>query len=158
MLFLGEMQLSEIYVSLGDAGFLDLLRRVSMGRLRTYQMFDPLKVRLHLTKLNSEHLRMSAPRLFERIKAGDEELATDLAQAILVSHLDMIIETLDFLGIPHRDGFFDKGADISKYLSEDWQQRAYDALKAKHPESVLKFYLNHLAQETGKANEIFAGV
>ena len=37
-----------------------------------------------------------------------------LAQAILISHLDMIRAVLDHLGIPHEDGFFAKDAEIAE--------------------------------------------
>ncbi|MFZ5928244.1 MAG: hypothetical protein ACOYX1_12435 [Acidobacteriota bacterium] len=149
------MKLSEAFLAQGEQGFQDLLRRVSISRLRTYQLYEPLKVRTHLHKLNSETLRKAAPRLWERLSQGDEDLASDLAQAVLIGHLDMIIAALDFLGVPHQDGFFSKDADVSAYLTDGWQQRAYEALKDRFPANVLVFYLNHLGIETGKAAEIF---
>jgi hypothetical protein len=155
MLRFMEMQLTDAYLALGEARFEELLRRISIGRLRTYQLFDQIKARTRLMKLNSEHLRKAAPRLWERLKEHDANLATDLAQAILVSNLDMIIETLDLLGIPHQDGFFAKDADTAKYLTESWQSKAFEALKGKYSPSVLAFYLNHLAVETGTPSEAF---
>lgn len=149
------MKLSDAFLAQGEQGVQDLLRRVSIGRLRTYQLYEPLKVRTHLHKLNSETLRKAAPRLWERLQQHDEDLAADLAQAVLIGHLDMIIAALDFLGVPHQDGFFAKDADVSSYLTEGWQQRAYEALKDRFPASVLVFYLNHLGIETGRAQEIF---
>jgi hypothetical protein len=149
------MKLSDAFLAQGEQGFQDLLRRVSISRLKTYQLYEPLKVRTHLHKLNSETLRKAARRLWERIEQHDDELAADLAQAVLIGHLDMIIAALDFLGVPHQDGFFAKDADVSSYLTEGWQQRAYDALKERFPASVLAFYLNHLGIETGRAEEIF---
>ncbi|MEJ5367338.1 MAG: hypothetical protein WHT08_03405 [Bryobacteraceae bacterium] len=149
------MKLSDAFLAQGEQGFADLLRRVSISRLKTYQLYEPLKVRTHLHKLNSETLRKAAPRLWERLAQGDEDLAADLAQAVLVCHLDMIIATLDLLGVPHQDGFFAKDADVGSHLSEGWQQRAYEALKDRFPPQVLAFYLNHLGIETGKAQEIF---
>lgn len=149
------MKLSDAFLAQGEQGFEDLLRRVSISRLRTYQLYEPLKVRTHLHKLNSETLRKAAPRLWERLKEHDEDLAGDLAQAVLIGHLDMIIAALDFLGVPHQDGFFAKDADVSAYLTDGWQQRAYEALKDRFPANVLVFYLNHLGIETGKAEEIF---
>ena len=111
------MQLSDIFLGLGEETFQQLMRSVSMGRLRTYQLFDRVKTRLHLHKLSSETLRKATPRLWERLKEDpDEDFATDLAQAILVSHLDMIKAVLDHLGVPHEDGFFAKDADVSGYL------------------------------------------
>ena len=47
------MQLSDIFLGLGEDNFLQLMRSVSMGRLRTYQLFDRVKTRLHLHKLSS---------------------------------------------------------------------------------------------------------
>ena len=149
------MDLVDVYLALGEEKLQDLLKSVSISRLRTYQMFDQVKTRMRLTKLNSEHLRKAAPRLFERLSARDNDLASDLAQAILVSHLDMIVETLNLLGIPHQDGFFAKDANTSQYLTEGWQQKAYEGLKGKYPPTVLVFYINHLAAETGGASEIF---
>lgn len=149
------MQLCDVFQTLGESVFSDLLKRVSISRLRTYQIYEHIKVRTHLTKLNSEALRKSAPRLWQRLAQNDEDLAADLSQAILVSNLEMIIAALDFLGIPHQDGFFGKDADLSAYLTEGWQQRAYDALKEKYPASVVQFYMNHLGVETGAATEMF---
>lgn len=149
------MQLSDAFLAQGEEGFTDLLRRVSISRLKTYQIYEPLKVRTHLHRLNSEALRKAAPRLWERLGQRDEDLAADLSQAVLVCHLDMIIATLDLLGVPHQDGFFSKDADVSAYLAEGWQQRAYDGLKDRFPPRVLAFYLNHLGIETGRAQEIF---
>lgn len=149
------MQLSAIFLGLGQDAFAELLRGVSMGRLRTYQLFDRVKTRAHLHKLNQENLRKAAPRLWMRIGEGDQELASDLSQAILVSHLDMIVAILDFLEVPHNDGFFDKDAKLAEKLSGDWRQRAFDKFKETYPESVLLFYLNHLASEVDENAEMF---
>lgn len=140
---------------MGEDGFAGLLRHVSMGRLRTYQLFEQLKVRTRLVKLNSEHLRKAAPRLWARLNERDEDLAVDLGQAILVSQLDMIIEALDLLGIPHQNGFFSKEDDVSSYFTEGWQQKLYDGLKNKYPAGVLVFYINHLGVEVAKADKLF---
>ena len=141
------MQLSDIFLGLGRESLDQLLRAVSLGKLKTFQLFDRVKTRLHLTKLNQDNLRKCAPKLWTRFEAKDEQLAIDLSQAILVSHLDMIVETLNYLGVPHNDGVFEKDANVSQYLTGDWQQRAYDNFQAKHPKAVLVFYLNHLAHE-----------
>ena len=84
---------------------------VSIGKLKTYQLYEGFKASAHLHKLNVESLRKGAPRLWARIGAGDEDFAKDLGQAVLVSHLDMITAVLDFLGIPHENGFFAKDMD-----------------------------------------------
>ncbi len=149
------MKLSDAFLAQGEQGFEDLLRRVSISRLRTYQLYEPLKVRTRLHKLNSETLRKAAPRLWERLGQHDEDLAGDLAPAVLIGHLDMIIAALDFLGVPHQDGFFSKDADVSAYLTDGWQQRTYEALKDRFPANVLAFYLNHLGIETGRGEESF---
>ncbi|MDX2150397.1 MAG: hypothetical protein SFV54_06670 [Bryobacteraceae bacterium] len=151
------MQLSEIFLGLGQESLPQLLRSISMGKLRTYQLFDIVKTRAHLGKLNSETLRKAAPRLWPRLEAREEELAQDLAQAILVSNLEMIIGVLDFLGVPHEDGFFAKDMDAGQYLTEGWQQRAFEEFRARYPEPVLLFYLNHLAAEMSKEASFFAG-
>ena len=150
------MQICDVFLALGEETFGDLLRRISMGRLRTYQLFDQIKARTHLVKLNNEHLRKAAPRLWARLQDRDQDLATDLSQAVLVSSLDMIIEALNLLGVPHQDGFFAKDADIKGHFQEGWQERVYEGLKAKYPHSVLIFYINHLGVEIGVAEELFA--
>jgi hypothetical protein len=149
------MQLSDVVLALGEDSFLQLLKTVSIGKLRTYQLFERFKVRAHLHKLNSETLRKAGPRLWARISERDEEFAQDLAQAMLVSHLDMIRAALDFLGIPNQDGFFAKDLDAPKYLTEGWQQRVWDALNEKFPRPALLFYINHLAWELQKEAPLF---
>ncbi|HYL36443.1 MAG TPA: hypothetical protein VEV17_11065 [Bryobacteraceae bacterium] len=149
------MQLSEIFLGLGQPSFAQLLRGISIGKLKTYQLFDRIKARLHLAKLNSENIRKSEPRLWVRLGERDEDFATDLAQAILVSHLDMIKAVLDALAIPNEDGFFAKDIDGSKYFTEGWQQKIYDQFKASYPPALLIFYINHLDWELAKAEQVF---
>ena len=150
------MQLSDIFIRLGEDNFGQLLRTISLGRLRTYQLFDSLKTRLHLHKLNSESLKKAAPRLWARMSEADSnDLATELSQAILVSHMDMIKAVLNELGVPHEDGFFAKDADISAHLTDGWQQKAWDKFHTVHPPAALLFYLNHLAWEVTKAEDVF---
>ena len=149
------MQLSEIFVGLGESMFTQLLRTISIGKLKTYQLYDRMKVRLHLSKLNSEMVRKAEPRFWTRLSEHDEEFATDLAQAILVSHLDMIKAVLDELGIPNQEGFFDKEIDGAKYLTDGWQKRVFDKFKGVYPEAVLLFYLNHLGWELAKSEQVF---
>jgi hypothetical protein len=149
------MQLSEIFLGQGEQRFTDLLRGISIGKLKTYQLYDRMKVRLHLAKLNSENLRKAAPRFWARLGEKDAEFASDLAQAILVSHLDMIKAVIDDLGIPNQDGFFDKDIDGSKYFTDGWQTRTYEKFKGAYPPQVLLFYINHLAWELAKSEEVF---
>ncbi|MEQ1948525.1 MAG: hypothetical protein ABL995_15140 [Bryobacteraceae bacterium] len=150
------MQLSDIFLRLGQETFEQMLRSVSLGRLRTYQLFDPFKTRLHVQKLNTETLRKAGPRTWQRLQdEGNGTLATELSQAILISHLDMIQAVLNELGVPHQDGFFEKDADLSPYLTDGWQQRAWDTFKGKYPPAALLFYINHLAWEVAKAEDVF---
>ena len=149
------MQLSAIFISLGEQSFTSLLRGISIGKLKTYQLYDRMKARLHLAKLNSETVRKAEPRFWARLAENDDDFATDLSQAILVSHLDMIKAVLDDLGIPNQDGFFDKDIDGSKYLTDGWQQRSYEKFKDAYPAQVLLFYINHLGWELAKSEEVF---
>ena len=136
----------------------ELLKKISMGSLRTYQMFDQFKLRVRLGKLNAEHLRKAAPRLWERMQQGDEELARDLAQAALVSNLGFVVEALNFLGIPHDgSGFFQKDTSTEQYLTEGWQQRVLDEFRGRYPEGLVLLYINHLLWEVDKKAEVFAG-
>jgi hypothetical protein len=151
------MQLSDIFLQLGRENFEELMRSISLGRLRTFQMFEPFKLRLRLHKLNSETLRNAAPRLWTRLEEeGSADLATDLSQAILISHMDLIKAVLDELGVPHEDGFFAKDTEVANYLKEGWQQVAWDKFHATHPPAPLLFYINHLALEVAKAEDVFA--
>ena len=149
------MQLSGIFLGLGEQTFSQLLRGISIGKLKTFQFYDRMKARLHLPKLNSENIRKASPRLWTRLSEGDEDFASDLAQSILISHLDMIKAVLDEIGIPNQDGFFDKDIDGSKYFTEGWQQRVYDKFKDAYPKEVLLFYINHLDWELAKSEQIF---
>jgi hypothetical protein len=149
------MQLCDIFLRLGDDNFQQLIRTVSIGRLKTYQLFDRVKTRLYLNKLNSETLRKATPRIWVRIGEHDDEFAAELAQAILISHLEMIRAVLDHLGIPHEDGFFAKDADVAKFLKDGWQQETWDKFRASYSAPALLFYINHLAWEINKAEDVF---
>ncbi len=146
------MQLSEIFLGLGEESFTKLLRSISIGKLKTYQLYDRMKVRL--PKLNSEHIRKAEPRFWTRLAERDEDFASDLSQAILVSHLAMIKAVLDDLGVPNEDGFFAKDVDASKYLADGWQQKVYDKFKDLYPKEVLLFYIHHLDWEVAKAEQM----
>src|SRR5579862_1057262 len=150
------MQLSDIFLQLGEENFNSLIRSISMGRLKTYQLYDRFKTMLYLTKLNSETLRKAAPRIWARIGERNDEFATEVSQAILISHLDMIRAVLDHQGIPHEDGFFAKDADVSNQLKDGWQQQAWDQFHTTYPAPALLFYINHLGWEVAKAEEVFA--
>lgn len=151
------MQLTDIFLRLGPDSFGQLIRSISLGRLRTYQLFDAFKTRLHLHKLNSETLRNATPRAWARLREeGAGDLAAELSQAILISHMDMIKAVLDDLGVPHEEGFFAKDSDLSGHLTDGWQQRIWDKFRDRYPPATLLFYINHLALEVAKAEEVFA--
>jgi len=149
------MLLPEVFLKLGEENFASFVRAVSMGKLRTYNMYDSFKARAHLHKLNTETLRKAIPRLWARVAEEDDEFAKDLAQVVLLSHLDLILAVLEFLGIPNENGFFAKDLDASAQLTPGWQQRVYDQFHGKFPEPALLLYINHLAGELDKAAGCF---
>ena len=149
------MQLSGVFLQLGEERLPQLLRGISIGKLKTYQLYERFKFRTHLAKVNTESLRKAAPRFWQRLNEHDEEFATDLAQAILISHLDMIATVLNFLGVPNEEGFFAKDLDAKQYLTGDWQTRAYEQFKGEYPEVLVLFYLNHLGWELGEAEQAY---
>src|SRR3954469_21881963 len=99
------MEILEVYRGLGQDNFAQLIRGISIGKLRTYQIYEGFKVRARLHKLNTEVLRQDVPNFWERLATG-EEFGRALARSVLVSHLDLIAPVLDFLGGPHENGFF----------------------------------------------------
>jgi hypothetical protein len=149
------MQMCGVFVGLGPEVFGQLVRHISIGKLKTYQIYERFKLRARLVKLNSESLRKAEPRLWARIEAGEEDFATDMSQVLLISHLDMIICVLDFLKVPHQDGFFEKDLKAGEYLTEGWQKRVYDEFHGAHTPAVLLFYINHLDWELNKAEQVF---
>lgn len=149
------MQLTDVFLNLGEDQFSKLVRSISIGKLKTYQLYERFKLRTHVPKLNTENLRKATPKLWVRLGERSEEYATDLSQAVLVSHLDMIIAVLNFLGVPHEEGFFAKDLDAAPYLTEGWRERTFEKFKSEYPEAVVLFYINHLALEMGKAEAPF---
>jgi hypothetical protein len=149
------MQMCGVFMALGPEVFEDLLRHVSMGKLKTFQIYDRFKVRARLPKLNAETLRKAHAKLWARVEAGEEDFATDLSQVFLISHLEMIIDVLNALKIPHQDGFFDKDLKPEQYLTDGWQERVYQEFSNKYPKSLLLFYINHLDWELTKAEKLF---
>ncbi|HEY7391109.1 MAG TPA: hypothetical protein VH640_21510 [Bryobacteraceae bacterium] len=147
------MRLSDAYLDLGQERFADLIRGISIGRLKTYQIYEGFKLRTHLHKVNTEALRKATPRFWARLEERDEEFAKDLAQAVLVSHLDMITAILDFLGVPHENGFFAKDMDAKPYFTEGWENRLLEKFHGTWPETLLIFYINHLRWELLNAAE-----
>jgi hypothetical protein len=152
------MQLSEIYAGLGRDRFDAVLATVSMGSLKTFKVYDAFKIRTHLSKLNRERLRNAAPKLWARIEQGDEDLAKEIAQGALISHMNFIVEALDFLEIPHDGhGFFDKDAEASEKLVDGWQARLYGEFREKYPDALVLLYINHLEWEMGEPAAAFTG-
>jgi len=150
------VELSEIFQSLGRPALDDLVRRISLGTLRAFKMYDQFKVWSRLNKLNTEHLRKATPRFWERLEQHDEELAKQLAQAVLVSNTDFVVQVLDYLKIPHDDnGFFQKDVSTEQYLTEGWQQRVVDEFQARYPEPLLRLYINHLMWEVNKQASVW---
>jgi hypothetical protein len=147
------MQISDVYLGLGEEAFGQLVRGISIGKLKTYQIYEGFKVRSRLHKVNTELLRKSVPRFWARIAEREEDFATDLAQAVLVSHIDMITAVLDFVGVPHENGFFAKKMDPKPYFSEGWEDRVFEKFRGPYPEPLLLFYINHLRWETLGAGE-----
>ena len=143
------MQLSDVFLQLGEEHLRQLVRGISIGKLRTFQLYDRFKTRTHLAKVNTENLRKATPRFWQRLNEHDEEFATDLSQAILIAHMDMITSVLNFLGIPNQEGFFEKDLEAKAFLTEGWQQRTIEHFKGKYPEALFLFYVNHLGCELG---------
>ena len=149
------MRMCDVYLALGPEVFHQLVRGISIGKLKTYQVYERFKLRAHLTKLNSESLRKVEPKFWARIESGEEDFATDLSQVFLLSHLAMIVDVLNSLGIPNQDGFFDKELKPEQYLTEGWQVRVFEQFGEKYPRAVLLFYINHLDWELNKTEQVF---
>jgi len=152
------MQISDVFLGMGEEDFGQLVRGISIGRLRTYQIYEGFKVRAHLHKLNTETLRKALPRFWARIGERDDEFGTDIAQAVLVSHIDMVSAVLDSLGVPHENGFFSKKMDPKPFFTEGWEQRVYEKFHGSCPDSLLIFYINHLRWELLEAEELYRPV
>ena len=149
------MEISDVYLGMGQDAFERLVRSVSIGKLKTYQIYEGFKVRARLHKVNTELLRKSVPKFWSRLTERDEDLGKDLAQAILVSHLEMITAILDFLGVPHENGFFAKEMDPKPFFSEGWEDRVYRNFRERFPDPILVFYINHLRWELLGATELY---
>ena len=149
------MQMCGVFTALGPDVFHQLVRGISIGKLKTYQVYERFKLRARLGKLNSESLRKAEPKFWARISDGEEEFATDLSPVLLLSHLEMIVDVLNFLQIPHDQGFFDKDLKPEDFLTEGWQKRTFDEFAAKHNRDILLFYINHLDWELTKAEQVY---
>ena len=152
------MGLSEVFRTLGKERFEALIEAISIGGLRTYQVYDSFKIRARLTKLNRRGLRNAVPALWERIEADEDELAKELAHGVLISNLAFVAEALDLLEIPHDgNGFFDKQEGLREKLPEDWRKRLWDGFREKYSEAVVLLYINHLSWELDPSAKPFLG-
>ncbi len=152
---LALMQMCGVFRALGPDIFRQLVRGISIGKLRTYQVYERFKLRARLVKLNAESLRKAEPKFWARIEAGEEEFATDISQVFLLSHLEMIVDVLNFLNIPNEQGFFDKDLKPDQYLTDGWQTRVFETFSGKYSREVLLFYINHLDWELTKTDQVF---
>src|SRR5262245_24283860 len=148
------MRISDVYMALGQDALGQLIRGISIGKLRTYQIYEGFKVRARLHKLNTESLRKSVPKFWDRI-GSEDEFGRDLAQAILVSHLDLIAAVLDFLGVPHENGFFAKDMDAKPYFTDGWENRVFEQFRTGFSEPLVLFYINHLRWELMGAADVY---
>lgn len=148
-------QLCALYQALGEDVFKQLVRGISIGKLRTFQIYERFKLRARLVKLNSESLRKAEPKMWARIEAGEEDFAADLAQVFLISHMPMIVDVLNALGIPNENGFFDKDLKPEDHLKDGWQERVWNESSSKYNPQILLFYINHLDWELTKNNKPF---
>jgi hypothetical protein len=143
------MTLSDVFLQLGEERLRQLVREISIGKLRTFQLYDRFRIRTHLPKVNTELLKKAVPKFWKRLEEHDEEFATDLSQAILIAHMDMITSVLNFLGIPNQEGFFEKDLEAKAFLTEGWQERVIEHFKGQYPDALFLFYVNHLGSELG---------
>ncbi len=89
----------ECFLALGEERLRDLIKGISIQKtaclptLRTLQDSHPPGLRL-----NTENLRKATPRFWQRLaEKKDNEFASDLSQAILIPHMEMIVAVLNFL-------------------------------------------------------------
>ncbi len=150
------MELTDVFLALERPAFEELIKGISMGGLRTYQVYEPLKVHSGFHKLNRERLRKAVPRLWGQLESANQDLAHDLAQGVLVSNLAMVADVLDFLEIPHDgNGFFDKDGTAKDQLTGGWQQRVSEHFRDKYPKPLILLYINHLDWELGEPSAPF---
>ena len=151
------MGLVEVYAALGQERCDRLVRTISIGALRTFSVYEAVKIRSRLNTLNRQKLRAAAPKLWKRISEGDSALARDLSQGILVSNIPFVVGVLDFLGIEHDgNGFFAKDADHSENMDSDWPDRVYKEFAGRFPEELVLLYVNYLGWETETLESPFA--
>ena len=152
------MELADVYVALGRQRTVALAREISIGALKTFGVYEGIKIRSRLHRFNRRKLRAAAPKLWQRITEGDAGLARDFSQAILVSNIPLIVDVLDHLEIEHdENGFFAKDSDYSEQLAADWPESVSKQFTGRYREELLLLYINHLGWETGTLDEPFLG-
>ncbi len=152
------MDLVGVFASLGQDRSVRLVETVSISALRTFGVYEAIKVRSRLRKLNRQKLQTASPALWRRITEGDSDLARDLAQAVLVSHIALVAEVLDSLGIEHDgNGFYSKDEDHSGKFKPGWPSTVLGHFGERYPRDVVLLYINYLGWETGVLESPFLG-
>lgn len=155
---LREMDLAEVYEALGQERVARSIRTVSMGALRTFGVYQAVKVRSRLRKLNRLNLQRAAERLWQRVADGDTDLGRDLSQAVLVSNIPLVTEVLDYLEVGHDgNGFYSKDSDHGDKLSEGWAERTFAHCKDRFDQDLILLYINYLGWEAKALDEPFLG-
>lgn len=152
------MDLAEVYEALGQERVAGSIRTISMGALKTFGVYQSLKVGSRLRKLNRSNLQRAAGRLWQRVADGDTDLGRDLSQAILVSNIPLVTEVLDCLELEHDgNGFFSKDSDHADKLTEGWAERVFAHCKDRFDQDLVLLYINYLGWETKALDEPFLG-
>ena len=152
------MDLAEVYEALGQERVARSIRTISMGALRTFGVYQALKVGSRLRKLNRLNLQRATGRLWQRVADGDTDLGRDLSQAVLVSNIPLVTEVLDCLELEHDgNGFFSKDSDHADKLTEGWAERVFAHCKDRFDQDLILLYINYLGWETKVLDEPFLG-
>lgn len=152
------MDLVGVYAALGQDRCTRLVRTISIGALRTYGVYQAIKVRSRLHTLNRQKLRAVSQKLWKRIAEGDADLARDLSQGVLVSNIPLVVAVLDFLNIEHDDnGFFAKDADYSHQFASGWPEAVFREFSGRFSDDLVLLYINHLGWETGALDIPYMG-
>lgn len=155
---LREMDLAEVYEALGQERVAGSIRTISMGALKTFGVYQSLKVGSRLRKLNRLNLQRATGRLWQRVADGDTDLGRDLSQAILVSNIPLVTEVLDCLKLEHDgNGFFSKDSDHADKLTEGWAERVFAHCKDRFDQDLVLLYINYLGWETKALDDPFLG-
>lgn len=155
---LREMDLAEVYEALGQERVAGSIGTISMGALKTFGVYQSLKVGSRLRKLNRLNLQRATGRLWQRVADGDTDLGRDLSQAVLVSNIPLVTEVLDCLELEHDgNGFFSKDSDHADKLTEGWAERAFAHCKDRFDQDLVLLYINYLGWETKALDEPFLG-